>query len=97
MPIFELSGQAPGRSVPKPAWASLQAVWPSAASGLIVRPGGRVSTAERSVDGEEAVPSRNWSAFSWMSMPDGESASAGVRPRLKTGSNFWFSQPVVAG
>ena len=41
MPIFELSGQLAGASVPKLASASGQAAWPSAASGLIVRPSGK--------------------------------------------------------
>ena len=42
VPIFALSGQAAGASEAKLAWASVQALWPSAASGLIVRPGGSV-------------------------------------------------------
>ena len=75
-----------------------------AARGLAVRrvgvdrqAGGSVSVADRSFEGVGASPSRNWRARSSMSMPDGASASAVVRPRLKTGSKRWFSQPVVSG
>ena len=52
VPIFALSGQCAGPSVPKLASASVQARWPSAASGLIVKPSGRVTAAERISDGE---------------------------------------------
>ena len=38
VPILAVSGQLAGPSEPKLASASLQAFWPSAASGLIVRP-----------------------------------------------------------
>ena len=51
VPILALSGQFAGPSAPKFAWASVQAVWPSAASGLIVSPGGSVTTAEWSSEG----------------------------------------------
>ena len=56
VPIFELSGQSAGASVPKLAWASVQALWPSAASGLIVRPGGKVTIADSDLRGEAAKP-----------------------------------------
>ena len=41
VPILALSGQFAGPSEPKLASASVQLLWPSAASGLIVRPGGQ--------------------------------------------------------
>jgi hypothetical protein len=56
VPIFALSGQAEGPSTPNLASASVQALCPSAASGLIVRPSGSVRIAERMFDGEAAVP-----------------------------------------
>src|SRR4051812_19593928 len=56
VPILELSGQATGASLAKLPRASGQAVWPSAASGLIVRPGGSVTFAVRSCEGDGERP-----------------------------------------
>ncbi len=52
----------------------MQAVCPSAASGLIVKPGANVTEADLISDGESASP-RNWGALSSMFNPDAESAS----------------------
>ena len=60
-PIFELSGHCAGASLPKFASASVQAVWPSAASGLIETPSGRTTSAERMLDGVGALLS-GWAA-----------------------------------
>ncbi len=57
VPILELSGQFAGPSEPKLACASVQAVCPSAASGLIVSPSGRVTIADLICEGETANPS----------------------------------------
>ena len=54
VPILELSGQLAGPSESKLAWASVQSLWPSAASGLIVKPGGRVTVADLISEGEAA-------------------------------------------
>ena len=62
VPILELSGHSAGPSEPKLAWASVQAVWPSAASGLIVKPAGRVTVADLISEGE-AAKLRNWGAL----------------------------------
>ena len=59
--------------------------------------GGSRSVAVRMFDGVGASLSMNWRARSSMSRPDGASDSVVVRPRLKTGSKRWFSQPVVSG
>ena len=74
VPILALSGQSAGPSEPKFAWASVHVVWPSAASGLIVKPSGRVDDRCSSSEGEAAKP-RNWGALSSRSRPDGESVS----------------------
>ena len=55
VPILALSGQCAGASVPSAASASLQALWPSAASGLIVNPCGRLSMTVRTCEGEAAL------------------------------------------
>ena len=54
VPILALSGQLAGPSLSKLASASLQALWPSAASGLIVRPGGSRTVELRISAGETA-------------------------------------------
>jgi hypothetical protein len=51
LPIFERLGHSAGASLPKFASSSVQAVCPSAASGLIESPSGRSTSAERIVDG----------------------------------------------
>ena len=96
VPIFELSGQWLGASVPKPASASEQADWPSAASGLIERPAGRVRDAERSCDGRVGVAEDLFGDQRRL-RPLGESASVVVRPTLKTGRKTSVLQPVVSG
>ena len=67
-----------GPSLSKLAWASGQAVCPSAASGLIVNPGGRVTVADLSSEGELAKP-RNCGALSSRFSPEAESVSVGGR------------------
>ena len=57
VPILALSGHSPGASVSKFACASLQAVCPSAASGLIVSPGGRVTITDFACEGDGVKPS----------------------------------------
>jgi hypothetical protein len=74
VPIFEVSGHCAGPSLSKLASASRQAVWPSAASGLIVKPGGKVTLLDFSCEGELAMP-RNCGASIWRSRPEGESVS----------------------
>ena len=85
VPIFELSGQAAGAGLSKFASASGQAVCPSAASGLIEIPSGRISEPERRDEGELARP-RNWVALSCISSPEGLSVRSLVSVALKTGS-----------
>ena len=58
LPIFELSGQWAGASLSKFASASVQAVWPSAASGLIDSPSGSTRSPSGYVEGEAALLSR---------------------------------------
>ena len=72
-----LIGTLAGPSEPKLAWASVQAVCPSAASGLIVKPSGRVTDADLISEGEAAKP-RNWGALNSTLSPEGESVSAVV-------------------
>ena len=57
VPIFGLSGQCAGPSELKFACASVHALCPSAASGLTVKPGGRVTTDACKADGVAANPS----------------------------------------
>src|ERR1700720_2762357 len=84
LPIFELSGQPAGPSESKFAWASLQALWPSAASGLIVKPGGRVTIADLISEGVVAKPS-NWGVLSSRFKPEGASVSRVVALASRTG------------
>ena len=78
------------------ACASVHALCPSAASGLTVKPGGRVTTVDCSADGVAANPS-GCGFCSTMSSPDGASASLVVGPAKRTGLKVSFSQPVVLG
>src|SRR4051794_39716269 len=94
LPIFELSGHSEGPGMSKFASASVQAVWPSAASGLIEIPSGSDRDAERSDEGELANP-RNWAALSCISRPEAESVRSLVSAALKTGSNVSAKHPVV--
>ena len=82
VPILALSGQCAGASVPRPASASEQADWPSAASGLIVSPSGRLTMTDRTCDGEAALLC-GWGALTIRSIPEGESASVGRQLRLR--------------
>src|SRR5664279_1551818 len=74
VPILELLGQADGPSEPKLACASLQALWPSAASGLMVKPDGKVTIDDLISDGEAEKPS-NMGVLSSMFRPEGASVS----------------------
>ena len=96
MPIFALSGQFAGPSDPKFASASVQARWPSAASGLIVRPSGRVTIDARSSDGVVARLSACGLARV-MSRPDAESASFVVGAAKKVGWKVSVSHSVIGG
>src|ERR1700753_2715983 len=96
VPIFDWSGQLAGPSEPKLAWASEQAVWPSAASGLMVRPGGRVTVADFSSEGE-AAKHKNAGALSLMLSPDGASVSDVVGLAYRTGLKTSRSHLVVSG
>ena len=96
VPIFELSGHSAGPSVSKLASSSEQAVCPSAASGLIVKPGGRVTVADLTSEGELAKP-RNCGALSSRFSPEAESVAVVVGLAYRTGLNTSRSQFVVAG
>src|SRR3954470_7373865 len=96
VPIFALSGQLAGASDPKSAWASLQALCPSAASGLIVNPSGSSTSTVLTCDAAGVVASV-CSALNVRSSPDGASVSLVVSLLKKTGLNVSLSQPVTAG
>src|ERR1700709_838690 len=96
VPILALSGHSAGPSTPKPAWASVQALCPSAASGLIVSPWGRVRTEARISDGEAAKP-WVWGAPISSSRPEGESASELVRRAWTKGLKLWRMQTSIGG
>ena len=77
----------------------MQSLCPSAASGLIVKPGGRVTIDDLISEGEAAKPS-NCGALSSMLRPEGESVSVVVGLAWRTGLKVSSSQPVdrrVAG
>ena len=93
VPILELSGHSAGPSEPKLASLSRQALWPSAASGLIVSPGGSVTIADLICEGEAANPS-NCLALRLMSSPEAESVSLVVGRPSSSGLKVSFSQPV---
>ena len=78
------------------ACASVQAVCPSAASGLIVRPGGRVTNTALASDGDGVKP-KVCGILKPRFSPDAESASSVVRLALSTGLKVSFSQPVTGG
>src|SRR3954452_18005018 len=94
VPTLALSGQFDGPSESKFACASVQALWPSAASGLIVTPGGRVTVTPRSSDWEGFSPSGCGTSNLRLS-PEAESASSVVRVVVSTGLKPWCSQPVT--
>src|SRR4051812_47215003 len=96
VPIFDRSGHSDGPSLPKWAAASLHADWPSAASGLIVSPAGRLRATALSDEGVGVNPSV-WGTLNPTSSPEAESAASVVRFVLRTGLNVNFSQPVDAG
>src|SRR3954452_25013909 len=96
VPIFDRSGNSDGPSLPKCAAASLHADWPSAASGLIVSPGGSLRATALSEDGVGVKPSV-WGTLKPTSRPEAESPASVVRFVLRTGLNVNFSQPVEAG
>ena len=86
MPILALSGHSAGPSELKLACASVHIVCPSAASGLTVRPSGRVTTAFFISDGDAAKP-KNCGALNSIFRPDGASVSlcgrAGIQNRVE--------------
>ena len=57
---LRLSGHSPGPSLPKFAWASVHIVCPSAASGLIVNPSGRVTITALASRRRGGEPERLW-------------------------------------
>src|SRR5271155_3807793 len=75
VPILALSGHCAGPSEWKLASALVHSVCPSAASGLMVRPGGRVRMAVLISEGEEARLSNCWALRS-TSRPEGEAGKS---------------------
>ena len=94
MPILELSGQLAGPSEPKLAWASVQSLCPSAASGLIVNPAGRVTTDDFISEGEADKPSKMGDLSSRL-RPDGASVSLVVALAWRTGLKVSRSHSVI--
>ena len=76
-------GSSAGASVSKFAWASVQAVWPSAASGLIVRPSGRVTVAERMRRRRGRAMPRNWAPSARCRARTAQSVSFGGQRRVE--------------
>src|SRR3954447_21554799 len=83
VPILALSGQLAGASEEKLAWTSEQALWPSAASGVMVRASGRVTVTDFACEGE-GVPPRVWGTVKPRFRPEAESVSLVVRLALRT-------------
>src|SRR5262249_4754607 len=96
VPILALSGHSDGASEVKLACASEQEVWPSAASGLMVRSGGSWTVTLFSCDGDGVNPSV-CGTLKLRSNPEAESVSWVVRFELSTGLKVSFSQPVTGG
>ena len=85
LPTLEKSGQWASSSVPNCASASVQAVLPSAAPGLIEKPGGRVTVVALSSVGEGIVALTCWGTARLTSIPEGASVRRGGRLRVETG------------
>ena len=95
-PDLRVVGAFAGPSEPKFASSSVQARWPSAASGLIVSPSGRVTIADSHSDGVVARPSV-LGIGSVMSSPEAESASVVVGAAKNVGWKVSFSHSVIGG
>jgi hypothetical protein len=78
------------------AWASVQALCPSAASGLMVTPGGRLTVTFLSCEGVGFLPS-GCGTLKVRSSPEAESASPVVRFAERTGLKLAFSQLSTGG
>jgi hypothetical protein len=97
VPTLANSGHCASSSVPNLASASRQAVLPSAAFGLIVKPGGSVIVLSLISDGEGTVGLCVCGTVRSMSSPDGVSASFVVGVAASEGLNASWLHPVVAG
>ena len=96
VPILALSGHSPGPSLLKFACGSLQAVCPSAASGLIVSPAGRLTITDFACEGDGVKPSV-WGTLKLRFSPEAASVWLVVRLAPSTGLKVSCSHPVTGG
>src|SRR5690349_12088469 len=94
VPTLANSGHCAASLLPSRASASEHDVLPSAAFGLIEKPGGRVTVVDRISDGDGVDGSWNWGTSSFTSSPEAVSVSVVVGFALRLGLKLSRSQPV---
>src|SRR6478672_1266762 len=93
VPTLENSGQVAAKSVPIALRPSAHTTLPSDAPGLIEKPSGSVSVAERSSDGEGVRGLCVCGTFRSVSSPDAVSACEVVAFAVKAGLKLAWLQP----